>query len=169
MANTTTVPSGVTLQRLYRAAQALYRAGHWKIYTLDAPDHNIQAKLWKELRDALMEPPTIKGRPIADWQHRTAVESRKLPVTEGEAAPLLPPDKKELVAEDISSQSWREYHWLVNGQIRTHRIYAPEKLFTLDGSCAEVVVDVVGTYHCVPAFGEMGCIVKWAERPASKT
>lgn len=67
-------------------------------------------------------------------------------------------DKME--AKDISSEEWREYDF--GG--RVYRILAPRELYV--GTTTHRVVDLAGITHCVPAPGQVGCVLRWKADPA---
>lgn len=70
-----------------------------------------------------------------------------------------------LMKQDISQEEWRKYEWeyLVMGQVfhRTYLITKPVLLFTRKGGTTHRVVDSTGVAHCIPAPGQMGCVLRW--------
>ena len=56
-----TVPPGISTDALYRAAKALYMAGHWTL-SEERFGAEEQAELWESLRDAMALEPGYSTR-----------------------------------------------------------------------------------------------------------
>lgn len=67
--------------------------------------------------------------------------------------------------KDISVELWREYDF--GG--RVYRINNPKELWTRPGGTTHRVVDSEGVAHCLPAPGQMGCVLRWLQRPETGT
>ena len=55
-------------------------------------------------------------------------------------------------------EDWREYDF--SG--RVYRIDRPASVEFRDGSTTHRVTDANGIVHCVPAPGNMGCVLRWS-------
>ena len=66
--------------------------------------------------------------------------------------------------KDLRGEQWREYDF--GG--RVYRIDLPQKLFTRDGGSTHRVLTADGIVHCVPAPGNLGCVLRWKSVDASK-
>lgn len=63
---------------------------------------------------------------------------------------------------DLTGESWREYEWIVKGTVRQiYRILDPVALYYRVGGATHRIVDTEGVAHCIPAPGQMGCILRW--------
>lgn len=58
---------------------------------------------------------------------------------------------------DISDENWREYEWMDH----VYRINSPYALYYRIGGTTHRVVDTGGVTHCLPAPGQMGCVLRW--------
>ena len=66
---------------------------------------------------------------------------------------------RNLTKYDISNELWREYEW--DGRHTPYRINAPVTLYLRKGGSTHRVVDSNGVAHCMPAVGDMGCVLRW--------
>ena len=64
--------------------------------------------------------------------------------------------------KDLTKEQWREYEF----SERTYRIEAPQQLFI--GETTHRVVDAAGVVHCVPAPGQLGCVLRWKPKDAGE-
>lgn len=62
----------------------------------------------------------------------------------------------------LTSEIWREYDF--SG--RVYRIDYPRELFLSGRGTTHRVVDHSGIVHCVPAPGQMGCVLRWSPKNA---
>lgn len=89
-------------------------------------------------------------------------------------APATPNQEENAMDEkpqgkDISAEVWREYEWPIEGgQFRTYHIDEPVTLFTRPGGTTHRVLDAYGIVHCVPAVGELGCVLRWKPKDAGR-
>lgn len=81
----------------------------------------------------------------------------------------------ELIEHDISGERWREYQFReVSGdRLTVYRILDPVKLFLKkypDGTPGTThrVLDARGVMHCVPAIGQLGCVLRWEPKDPAK-
>lgn len=58
-------------------------------------------------------------------------------------------------ANNISDEDWREYDF--GG--RVYRITTPKLLYI--GNTTHRILDSEGIFHCVPAPGHNGCVLRW--------
>jgi hypothetical protein len=65
---------------------------------------------------------------------------------------------------DITTEKWREYDF--GG--RVYRIDNPQTLFIRIGGTTHRVLTEDGVVHCVPAPGQNGCVLRWANRNKKK-
>jgi len=68
----------------------------------------------------------------------------------------------DLMEFDVSCEQWREYDW--NTRRTPYRIEGPQKLFLRRGGTTHRVLDSEGIIHCVPAPGNVGCVLRWKSR-----
>jgi hypothetical protein len=62
----------------------------------------------------------------------------------------------------LSDEEWREYEWIDElGRVRSYRIAYPKALFYRTGGATHRVVDTSGVTHCIPAPGQLGCVLRW--------
>ena len=67
-------------------------------------------------------------------------------------------DKDTILSKKcIDGELWREYDW--DG--RVYRINKPQFVYIRPGGTTHRVVDNCGIVHCVPAPGQMGCVLRW--------
>lgn len=64
-------------------------------------------------------------------------------------------------AKDLSKEMAREYDF--GGRI--YRIENPVSLYI--GTTTHRVLDAAGVVHCVPAPGELGCVLRWFPKDTS--
>lgn len=62
-----------------------------------------------------------------------------------------------LVEKDILNELWREYDF--SGRI--YRIENPVTLFYREGGTTHRVLGPDGVVHCLPAPGQLGCVLRW--------
>jgi hypothetical protein len=63
---------------------------------------------------------------------------------------------------DITHEVWREYEWTDEiGRRAVYRIVVPVSLYYRPGGTTHRIVDATGVAHCVPAPGQMGCVLRW--------
>lgn len=67
----------------------------------------------------------------------------------------------DLTKSDITVEAWREYDF--GG--RVYRIENPVDLYMRPGGTTHRVVDAQGIAHCVPAPGQLGCVLRWKSQP----
>jgi hypothetical protein len=84
-------------------------------------------------------------------------------LTPDEAANLnpLPGEGKP---KNLTVELWREYDF--GG--RVYRIDNPKELYHRPGGTTHRVVDSVGVVHCLPAPGQLGCVLRWQSKDPSK-
>lgn len=58
---------------------------------------------------------------------------------------------------DLSDEEWREYDF----QGRVYRIEKPVALYVRPNGTTHRVVDAAGVTHCLPAPGQLGCVLRW--------
>lgn len=56
-------------------------------------------------------------------------------------------------------ETWREYDF--NGRESPYRIVNPATVQFRIGGGTHRVTDAEGIVHCVPAPGQMGCVLRW--------
>jgi len=69
----------------------------------------------------------------------------------------------ELTKSDLTVEEWREYDF--GG--RVYRIENPVELWTRKGGSTHRVVDANGVAHCLPAPGQLGCVLRWKQKAGS--
>lgn len=69
--------------------------------------------------------------------------------------------QQDLKRGDLSSELWREYDF----QDRTYRILNPVEVRWRAGGTTHRVLDGNGTVHCLPAPGQLGCVLRWQNKP----
>ena len=75
---------------------------------------------------------------------------------------------KNLVANDLTSEAWREYEFGEAGARVTYRIHDPKTLFIRVGGSTHRVVDAGGVVHLLPGPGYRGCVIRWQPRDQSR-
>lgn len=73
--------------------------------------------------------------------------------------------KAELKPNDLTGEQWREYD--LPGRPTPYRIENPRALYVRPGGTTHRVVDATGVVHCLPAPGQLGCILRWQPRDAA--
>lgn len=70
----------------------------------------------------------------------------------------------ELQPKDLTVEQYREYEF--GG--RVYRIESPVALYSRAGGTTHRVVDSDGVVHCVPAPGQLGCVLRWKSKDPNK-
>lgn len=94
-------------------------------------------------------------------------------LTEAEEKSLTPSSKQTSTPDgysssDLTVEEWREYEWGQLNSRLTYRITNPVMLVTRPGGTTHRVVDGNGVTHCLPAPGQLGCVLRWKSKDPSK-
>ena len=75
--------------------------------------------------------------------------------------------EEKIIANDLSSELWREYEMGSGSDRLTYRIHNPKTLFVRVGGLTHRVLDSEGVVHLLPGPGYRGCVIRWKPRDQS--
>lgn len=76
-------------------------------------------------------------------------------------------DRPEMNKGVLTTEEWREYEFTPPGAAAptVYRVNNPVAVYFYKGCTTHRVEDVDGIVHCVPAIGQLGCVLRWKTKP----